>query len=296
MARIDELIAAMLARHADTLILASDQPAQLNFGGVPADGAIVSASLLRAMLSEIVPPEHSDRLRSEGAFEFSYACKIGLMRVQVERHGLDFHIVITPYSSTRVFVPPVENKPTYRPYQPAVDSSLAAPAYPIYTHTLPGYGSAPFVSGGGAPNAPNSNAQNPPAPTSNFPAPLPRPSVSNPHTTSAKAPQTAKSVGFLSILVAMIVFWFLLSALLPMMGTYWWAFMLALASGVALDAHLLGVRPGLLGGWAGKMGAASWFLVCLLCGFIGVPAYLAARPVYKSVVKALASTSRKPQP
>ena len=101
MAQIDELIAAMQTRRADALILASNQPAQLSFGGVLASGASVPAHLLREMLREIIPVKELHRLHHEGAFEFSYACGSGLMLVQVERHGFEFHVVVAPYSSPR---------------------------------------------------------------------------------------------------------------------------------------------------------------------------------------------------
>lgn len=101
MAQIDELIAVMMVRQADALILASDQPASLSFNGALASGATVSAPLLRAMLDEIVPAQHRDSFRGLGAFGFSYACRSGLMEVGVERQGLDFRVVIAPYSSPR---------------------------------------------------------------------------------------------------------------------------------------------------------------------------------------------------
>lgn len=282
MTQIDELIAVMMARRADALILNSGQPAQLDFNGAMADGATVPAHLLREMLRDIVPAMDINRLHYEGVFEFSYTCRSGLMDVQVERRGFEFHVVITPHTSPNVFVPPADTRPIYRPYQPPVDAGFVTPSRPIYTPpTLPGYPNAPMSSGGGTPKVQNSTMQN-----STFPAPLSRTIVSK---TKAKP-----TVNLLSLLANLIMFWVVLGVLLPLMGDYWWAFMLILAGGVALDAHSLGVRPGLLGGWGGKMSAASWFLVCLLCGFIGIPAYLAARPVYKDLLSALASTSQPP--
>ena len=183
MAQIDELIAAMMERRANALILHSYQPARLDFGGVLASGAIVAPQLLRTMLREIVPEAYRDRLRGAEPFEFSHACASGLMKVQVERHGLDFHVVVTPYSSSKVFVPPADAKPVYQTYQPPVDWSLAMPGYPT----------TPIVSGA-------HNAQ-----PANFPAPLVR----------APVVKTKSKMGVGTVLVAAI--WFC-CALLVLVG------------------------------------------------------------------------------
>ena len=290
MAQIDELIAVMMERHADALILHSYQPARLNFGGTLASGAIVAPQLLRTMLREIVPPAHSDRLRGESAFGFSHSCASGLMKVQVERHGLDFHVIITPYSSPRVFVPPADAKPVYQTYQPPVDASFATPSRPIYTPpTLPGYPIAPIVNGGGAPNAQGSTASNSPAPLpraaktqpANFPAPVARAPV-----VKAKP----KMDGFL-VFSASILFCSACALFVTVFGWFaLWAFFVFAALAILMDSYLVGVQTGLLDGM-GNCGPWTWFFFCLYFGFIGIPAYLVTRPIYQH---ALDSNSKPP--
>ena len=272
MAQIDELIAAMMERRADALILQSDQPAQLNFGGKLASGALVPAPLLRAMLREIVPALQINRLHYEGVFEFSYACNSGLMDVQVERHGLDFYVNIAPHSSTNIFIPPKTPAPTFQTYKPPVDSSFAPPPSPPNYNAapIPGY-SVPMVTSQNTPSA---------------------------YTSQAPLAPAKESVHGWTVFFNVIVFWILASlflpiSLLPPLAAFFFLhhlFLLPLlaaiiaAFGILIDARVLGVRRGLVRG-LGDIDAQGWFFTTLALGILGIPLYLAARPAYKRALQ-----------
>ncbi len=233
MAQIDELIAAMMARRADALILISDESAQLNFGGRLAKGAVVPAALLRNMLDEILPDDQKLPRVKPNKFEFVHLCSSGFVRVQVTRRDTHISLAITPHQT----------------------SSSQSPQFsPIDAYYAPYR--APDLSKSGATGA-NSTQNN---------------SVQKPR------------IGAVSLICAIFAYAIGLRILTALLGTSLpWAFFLLAAVGILADASSLGVRKGLVDGWA-DLDPWQWFLLCMVLNFIGIPAYLVARPVYKSVL------------
>ena len=269
MAQIDELIAAMMARRADALILKSDQPAQLNFNGTLADGDVVPAYLLRTMLHEIFPDTQLHQLHVQGEWNLSYACKSGLMDLTVERQGAQMKVIITPHNPSRVFTPPNTPAPTFQTYKPPVDSSFAPPAPPTYA----GYQSAP-------PLANQNTSYLPPAQQTNLPA-----------------SQGKESLQGWTVFFEVLVFCIFASVFLPFSALppfllfflgagFAWPLLAAIIAGFAIliDARLLGVRRGLVDGWA-DIDAQGWFFATIALGILGIPLYMAARPSYKRALQ-----------
>ena len=253
MAQIDDLIAAMMARGATALILNSDQPAQLLFGGTLANGAVVSADLLREMLREIVPLGQKFHLAKEGAFEFPHACSSGTMNVQVERRGAHFSLVITPQYAAPLFATSANSS--------QVSPSMPTPAAPLYM--APQAQAAPLSAGTSAPDL------------SKLGAVLSHSAQAN----SAPKP----SVGVVPVLCAVVVFCFLVRLITTGLGAHIPSLFFLAAAAILIDALHLGVRRGLVDGWA-DLGPWEWFVLGLFFGFVGIPAYLVARPVYKSAL------------
>ncbi len=284
MAQIDELISAMVARRADALILSSDQPAQLNFAGQLASGAMVPAHLLRAMLQEIVPMTQINQLHAQGEWSLSYNCASGAMDVTVERRGPHLKLIVVPsHSPTNIFTPPQTPAPTFQTYQPPVDSSFAPPpAPPTYNAApVPGY-SVPMVT---------SHA---PYPNTAYPSTGYAPAV---HTAYSSLPpakpeispqRTIFRVFFIGVLASLFL---PVSVLPPLLLFFTHQFFglallatLAAALVVLVDARALGVRRGLVDGFA-DWDAQGWFFVTLALGLLGVPLYLIARPTYKRALQ-----------
>ena len=268
MAQIDELIAAMMARHADALILKSDQPAQLNFNGTLADGDVVPASLLRAMLHEIIPDTQLHQLHVQGEWDLSYACKSGLMDLTVERQGAQMKVIITPHNPSRIFTPPNTPAPTFQTYKPPVDSSFAPP--PSYNAApIPGY-SVPMVTSQNAPTARHANAP----------------------VATGKSEVDGwllmwELIAFCALVAVFLPFSILPPALLFFINqSFAWPLLAAIIAAFAIlfDARVLGVRRGLAQGWA-DMDAQGWFFATIALGILGIPLYLAARPAYKRALQ-----------
>ena len=252
MAQIDELIGVMLARRADALILDSDRPAQLNFQGTLANGAIVPSELLREMLREIVPLGQKFHLTKDGHFEFPYACHSGTMNVQVERQGAHLSIIIVPQHS--LFVPP-----------PA-SSQVIWPA--LSHHSAPLYIAPPTTV------APASQSKSAPDLSR-----LGSVVANSTHAYSAQKP----TVGVVPLIGAIIVFCLMLRLITAVLGAHAPALFFLSAIAILIDAQRLGVRRGLVDGWA-NLEPWQWFMLSFFFGFAGIPAYLVARPVYKSVL------------
>ena len=272
MAQIDELIAAMKARHADALILNSDRPAQLNFGGTLAAGALVPAPLLRTMLHEIIPDTRINQPHAQGEWSLSYACDSGLMDVFVERRGAQIKLIITPHNPAHnIFTPPDTPAPHFQNYRPPVDSSFAPPPTPptYNAPTIPGY-SVPMMT------------------SQNAPSPYTPPS----HLASQKPTIDKHSAIWNAVLVWMVSSWFLPFSIFPPLllilshGFFAISLLLAFiaAFAVLFDARVLGVRRGLVDGF-GDMDAQGWFFTTLALGVLGVPLYLSARPTYKRALE-----------
>ncbi len=272
MAQIDELIAAMKARHADALILNSDQPAQLNFGGTLAAGALVPAPLLRAMLSEIIPDARINQPYAQGEWSLAYACDSGLMDVFVERRGAQIKLIITPHNPAHnIFTPPDAPAPNFQTYQPPAASSFAPPPAP------PTY-NAPMVPGYSVPMMTSQNV----------------PSVHTPpsHLAPVKPTIEKRAAIWNVVFLWLMSGWFLPFSVLPPLllilshGFFAISLLLAFVAAFAVlfDARVLGVRRGLVDGF-GDMDAQGWFFTTLALGVLGVPLYLSARPTYKRALE-----------
>ncbi len=234
MAQIDELIAAMTARRATALILQSDRPAQLDFHGTTANGALVPATLLREMLCEILPAEQKFQLLKADNFEFVHPCSSGLMLVQISGRDAQISLVVSHYQV---------NSPQ-PPYSPVVGSR-----YALINHKTPDLSKL----GSAVANSTQFN--------------------------SAQLP----TVGALPTIGAILGFCFLLRWLTVSLGLHAPGLFFLGALAIVIDAHRLGVRRGLVDGWA-NIGPWEWFALSAFFGFIGIPAYLVARPVYKSAL------------